>query len=86
MQIFLSGEYKSQINRDNPLGRKGELAEAFGALMEKLWQVWSRDEDNSLSDMGCRVAGMDSWNCEGKPPHSSTIHIIPFIHCTPVSS
>ncbi len=71
MQIFLSGEYKSQINRDNPLGRKGELAEAFGALMEKLWQVWSGDEDNSPSDMGWRVAGTIVGTVRGNSPHTT---------------
>lgn len=39
MRVFLSAEYRKDINRDNPLGMKGELAEAFGALLRKLWQV-----------------------------------------------
>ena len=39
MRVFLSGAYKAEINPDNPLGRGGELAEAFGALMQKLWKV-----------------------------------------------
>lgn len=39
IRVFLSGEFKGEINKDNPLGRGGELAEAFGALMRRLWQV-----------------------------------------------
>ena len=39
MRVFLGGAYKAEINPDNPLGRGGELAEAFGSLMQKLWQV-----------------------------------------------
>ncbi len=39
MREFLGGVYMSELNRDNPLGRGGKLAEAFGGLMEKLWQV-----------------------------------------------
>jgi hypothetical protein len=39
MHEFLGGKYMSELNRSNPLGRGGKLAEAFGALMEKLWQV-----------------------------------------------
>ena len=39
LRVFLSGAYKAEINPDNPLGRGGELAEAFGALMQKLWKV-----------------------------------------------
>ena len=37
--MFLSGEYRRDLNRDNPLGNKGELAEAFGHLLELLWQA-----------------------------------------------
>ncbi len=39
MRVFLGGAYKAEINPDNPLGRGGELAEAFGSLMQKLWKV-----------------------------------------------
>ena len=39
VQAFLSGAYKKDLNRDNPLGMKGELAEAFGTLMRLLWRV-----------------------------------------------
>lgn len=39
LRVFLSGAYKKDLNRDNPLGNKGQLAEAFGSLVEKLWQV-----------------------------------------------
>ena len=34
---FLSGRYKSDINRDNPIGTGGELAEAYADLVRKLW-------------------------------------------------
>ncbi|KAI8375932.1 uncharacterized protein BYT42DRAFT_499011 [Radiomyces spectabilis] len=36
-QWFLSDRYKKEVNRENPLGMNGEIAEAYGALMEKLW-------------------------------------------------
>ena len=39
LQAFLSGQYKRELNRDNPLGNHGELAEAFGNLMQMLWKV-----------------------------------------------
>ena len=39
MRKFLRKKYESDINKDNPLGVKGELATAFGNLMDKLWQV-----------------------------------------------
>ncbi|KAI9007984.1 hypothetical protein CLU79DRAFT_800368 [Phycomyces nitens] len=34
---FLSGKYKKELNRDNPLGMHGEVAEAYGELIEKIW-------------------------------------------------
>ncbi|OAD80586.1 hypothetical protein PHYBLDRAFT_129255 [Phycomyces blakesleeanus NRRL 1555(-)] len=34
---FLAGKYKKDLNCDNPLGMKGEVAEAYGALVDKLW-------------------------------------------------
>ena len=35
--FFLSGRYKSQLNYENPLGRKGELAEAYADLINEMW-------------------------------------------------
>ncbi|GAA5868046.1 hypothetical protein JCM1840_003663 [Sporobolomyces johnsonii] len=34
---FLSGAYKSELNPDNPLGMRGQVAEAFGQLIERMW-------------------------------------------------
>lgn len=39
MKAFLSGAYIADLNRTNALGLKGQLAEAFGALMDNLWKV-----------------------------------------------
>ncbi|KAE8238663.1 hypothetical protein A4X13_0g8425, partial [Tilletia indica] len=36
-QYFSSGAYSSELNPDNPLGQGGALAQAFGALLNKLW-------------------------------------------------
>ncbi|MEW5298615.1 MAG: hypothetical protein WDW36_001715 [Sanguina aurantia] len=38
MKAFLSGAYIADLNRTNALGLKGQLAEAFGALMDNLWK------------------------------------------------
>ncbi len=38
LEVFASGAYRDDINRDNPLGMGGKLADAFGALMDKLWR------------------------------------------------
>ncbi|KAG0151750.1 hypothetical protein CROQUDRAFT_56628 [Cronartium quercuum f. sp. fusiforme G11] len=36
-QYFLSGVYTRELNRVNPLGMGGKVAETFGQLIEKLW-------------------------------------------------
>lgn len=35
--VLVAGNYKQDLNRDNPLGMNGEIAENYGALIEKLW-------------------------------------------------
>ena len=37
---FRDNSYQQDLNKDNPLGLHGELAEAFAALAVKLWQAW----------------------------------------------
>jgi ubiquitin C-terminal hydrolase len=37
LRCFLSGAYEDDVNVDNPLGKKGEVAHAFGSLLQKLW-------------------------------------------------
>ena len=39
MRKFLRNRFQEDLNTDNPLGMNGKLAEAFGGLMDKLWQV-----------------------------------------------
>lgn len=34
---FLSDAFLSEINRDNPLGWKGRIADEFGALLKEMW-------------------------------------------------
>ncbi|WVR09644.1 hypothetical protein IAU60_006717 [Kwoniella sp. DSM 27419] len=40
-EYFLSGVYNSELNRDNPLGMHGKIAEAFGEVVENLWAATS---------------------------------------------
>ncbi len=35
--FILSDTYQSQINRSNPLGWKGRVADEYGALLKELW-------------------------------------------------
>ncbi|XP_036734140.2 ubiquitin carboxyl-terminal hydrolase 4 isoform X2 [Manis pentadactyla] len=34
---FLKDEYKAELNRDNPLGMQGEIAEAYAELIKQMW-------------------------------------------------
>lgn len=34
---FMDRSYRSEINLDNPLGTKGELAEAYFSVLSELW-------------------------------------------------
>ncbi|KAF8887293.1 hypothetical protein BD779DRAFT_1527312 [Infundibulicybe gibba] len=36
---FLTGVYQDELNPDNPLGMGGAIAEAFGALLQKIWST-----------------------------------------------
>ncbi|GAM24578.1 hypothetical protein SAMD00019534_077530 [Acytostelium subglobosum LB1] len=36
-EFFLSGRYVSDINKVNPLGMKGQIAEIYGKLMRDMW-------------------------------------------------
>jgi len=38
----MSGEYEDDINRTNPIGSKGVLAEAYAALLQDMWNSRSR--------------------------------------------
>ncbi len=41
-KYFLIGLYKDEINVDNPLGQKGNLAQAYSDLIEDLWRGSAR--------------------------------------------
>jgi len=43
-RYFLSGDYRQDLNRDNPLGTGGELASAFAKLLTEMWS-----EETSLA-------------------------------------
>ncbi|XP_068720343.1 ubiquitin carboxyl-terminal hydrolase 15-like isoform X3 [Montipora capricornis] len=35
--FFISGNYKDELNCDNPLGMKGEIANAYAGLLNQIW-------------------------------------------------
>lgn len=36
-EYFLEDRYEAEINRENPLGMRGEIAEAFADLIKQMW-------------------------------------------------
>uniref|UniRef100_A0A3P8TJF4 Ubiquitin carboxyl-terminal hydrolase n=1 Tax=Amphiprion percula TaxID=161767 RepID=A0A3P8TJF4_AMPPE len=36
-EYFLNDQYEAEINRDNPLGMRGEIAEAYADLVKQMW-------------------------------------------------
>lgn len=40
---FRAGLFASEINRDNPLGHKGQLAAAFAAMLNQMWKAKCMD-------------------------------------------
>ncbi|KAH6915962.1 ubiquitin-specific protease [Coprinopsis sp. MPI-PUGE-AT-0042] len=36
-EYFINGVFKTELNRDNPLGMQGAIAEVFGSLLERIW-------------------------------------------------
>lgn len=36
-EYFLNDQYEPEINRENPLGMRGEIAEAYADLVKQMW-------------------------------------------------
>lgn len=37
-KFFLAGTWKGDLNRDNPLGMRGEIAESYAELISTMWK------------------------------------------------
>lgn len=35
--LFIAGVFEEELNPDNPLGMQGAIAQAYGALIERIW-------------------------------------------------
>lgn len=44
-EFLLSGNWKDDINDSNPLGKKGEYAEAVSALFKQIWKLSNRNNE-----------------------------------------
>eukprot|EP01119_Soliformovum_irregulare_P010385 TRINITY_DN254_c0_g1_i1.p1 TRINITY_DN254_c0_g1~~TRINITY_DN254_c0_g1_i1.p1 ORF type:complete len:927 (-),score=294.62 TRINITY_DN254_c0_g1_i1:361-3141(-) len=61
-KFFLEGTYRNDINRDNPLGMGGEIAEAYAGLLQQLWAgthtaVAPREFKSRLENFAPQFAG-----------------------------
>lgn len=56
LRAFLSGAYLSEVNESNPLGKGGDIARGFGALLARLW----RGGVGTVTPRGFRRALRDS--------------------------
>lgn len=59
---FLSGSFTPEINRDNPIGAKGLMAEAYGGLLRELWASTS---SSSSSYYGYSYGGVQPRQLKG---------------------
>jgi ubiquitin C-terminal hydrolase len=41
-EFFTTDKYLRQINRTNPLGNKGRVADEYGALLKVSWRFFAR--------------------------------------------
>jgi ubiquitin C-terminal hydrolase len=53
-RYFLSGDYVKDLNRDNPLGTRGELAVEFAALLGELWTTTASLNGSNHQDYSTR--------------------------------
>ncbi|XP_045435547.1 ubiquitin carboxyl-terminal hydrolase 4 isoform X3 [Pipistrellus kuhlii] len=54
---FLQDEYEAEINRDNPLGMKGEIAEAYAELIKQMWS----GRDAHVAPRMFKVVAKEAW-------------------------
>lgn len=57
-EYFLKDEYEAEINRDNPLGMKGEIAEAYAELIKQMWSGRDTHVAPRMFKVGCVHTGM----------------------------
>ncbi|KZT09960.1 cysteine proteinase [Laetiporus sulphureus 93-53] len=46
-EYFLTGVFQEELNPDNPLGMQGAIAEAFGALLQRMWAPFTTSSSYS---------------------------------------
>lgn len=68
LRVFLSGAFVKDLNPENPLGKKGQMAQAFGELTHKLWHG---DVQHVSPEGFKRVLGCHAAQFQGYEQHDS---------------
>lgn len=56
MKCSIAGVFEKELNPDNPLGMHGQIAQAFGALLRKIWVPTSSATSYSPRDFKAVLA------------------------------
>lgn len=67
--LFREGNYKDQINYDNPLGHNGKVALSYGKLMKEMWSnaytiVVPRDFKSTIGEFRPQFAGTEQQDSQ----------------------
>ncbi|KAL0955336.1 hypothetical protein HGRIS_004219 [Hohenbuehelia grisea] len=66
VEYFITGVFESELNRDNPLGMGGAIAEAFGTLLHRIWNVPPPpSRSNTASASSSTLGGTKSYFTSG---------------------
>lgn len=82
-QYFLSGQYKKDLNRENPLGTGGELAIEFAKLLQEMWGL-SGDRHSERNTLSPYSSSYKWWNSQSTSAshsnHSTVVYPSSFKH------
>ncbi len=73
---FLSGEYASDLNRDNPLGTGGELATEFANLLSEMWGTNSSTSTGSTSALRTGTSNNMYGYRRSWTPHTNSSSVV----------
>ncbi|TPX44874.1 hypothetical protein SeMB42_g03364 [Synchytrium endobioticum] len=80
VQIFLSGAYKTHINRSNPLGSKGIVTESFAELTSSLWTGKEKAVQPSMFKSTIGSFASQFRGCEQHDSHEFLSFLLDAIH------
>ena len=70
-QYFLSGQFRDDLNRENPLGTGGELAVEFAKLLQEMWGL---DSDSNRNNLSSYSSSSNWWSPSSSGPYSAVVY------------